>query len=243
MAVSRCAYLDELYVARENRFRHTKLKRIARIGIPALICSGILAAGVYFLVTKDPTPIKLDARLYDDYAGYYGFPNGYPVAIRREGDRLLTITPGHAPTELFPETETQFFIRGNPARWIFHRDENGRLIYAISRWKKIEEKAEKRFALPTNPEGTNGRAHRLGPRLHGRSAGSFVGWGAGQVEANTFDPKVLDGLKQMGLKIEVVSARQAAISRGYWAGIQIDPHSGRMKGGVSRGVNGEVGTY
>ena len=115
-----------------------------------------MAAGIYYLVTKDPTPIKLDARLYDDYAGYYVFPNGYPVAIRREGDRLLTFTPGHAPTELFPETETQFFIRGNPARWIFHRDENGRVIYAISRWKKIEEKAEKRFALPTNPEGTNG---------------------------------------------------------------------------------------
>ena len=72
---------------------------------------------------------------------------------------------------------------------------------------------------------------------------AFVGWGARQVEANTFDPKVLDELKQMGLKIEVVSAKQSAISRGYWAGIQIDPHSGRMKGGVSRGGNGGVGAY
>jgi gamma-glutamyltranspeptidase/glutathione hydrolase len=38
---------------------------------------------------------------------------------------------------------------------------------------------------------------------------TFVGWGAGQVEAKTFAPSVLADLKKMGLKIEVVSPRQA----------------------------------
>ena len=118
--------------------------------------AGTVAAGMYYLATKDPTPIRLDASVYDDYAGYYVFPNGYPVTIRREGDQLLISIPEHAPTELFPETQTRFFMKGNPARWIFHRHETGRVDYAISRWKTDEQTAEKRAALPVNPEGTNG---------------------------------------------------------------------------------------
>jgi hypothetical protein len=58
-----------------------------------------------------------------------------------------------------------------------------------------------------------------------------------------FDPKVLDGLKQMGLKIEIVSRGQAGISRGYWAGVQIDPDTRRIRGGVSRGLDGGVAGY
>jgi gamma-glutamyltranspeptidase len=72
---------------------------------------------------------------------------------------------------------------------------------------------------------------------------TFVGWGAGQVEENSFEPKVLDELRQMGLKIDVVSASQAGVSRGYWAGIQVDPETRRMKGGVSRGLGGGVDGY
>ena len=130
-------------------------KKIAGIVVSAIVVVGGLAAGIYYLATKDPTPIKVDPKIYDDYAGYYVFPTGYPVTIRREGDRLMTSVPEHVATQLFPETETQFFIKGNRARWIFHRDEKGRVDYAISRWKKVEEKAEKRSVLPANPEGTN----------------------------------------------------------------------------------------
>src|SRR5260370_31677573 len=110
-----------------------KHKRIAWIGLLAMAVVGMLATWIYYLATKDPTPVRIDASVYDEYAGYYVFPNGYPVTIHREGDRLLTSIPEHAPTELFPETQTQFFIKGNPARWIFHRDEKRHVDYAISR--------------------------------------------------------------------------------------------------------------
>jgi gamma-glutamyltranspeptidase / glutathione hydrolase len=133
-----------------------RLTRFAGLGLLTLAGCAFLAAGIYYSVTKDPTPIAINPKLYDDYAGYYVFPNGYPVTVRREGDRLLTITPEHAPRQLFPETETQFFTKGNRARWIFHRDANGRVDYAISRWKKYDEKGEKQTMLPVNAEGTNG---------------------------------------------------------------------------------------
>src|SRR5947207_1086923 len=113
-----------------------RLKPVTSVGLAAIVLCGGLAAGIYYVATKDPTPIAINPKLYDDYAGYYVLPNGYPVTIRREGDRLLTSAPEHAAKQLFPETETQFFLKGNLARWIFHRDTNGCVDYAISRWKK-----------------------------------------------------------------------------------------------------------
>jgi gamma-glutamyltranspeptidase / glutathione hydrolase len=118
--------------------------------------AGGVGMGIYRYVNKDPTPIRVDPKIYDDYAGNYVFSNGFPVTIRREGDRLMTSIPEHCASELFAETETCFFLKGNPARWIFHRDNQGRVDYAISRFKQGEEKAEKRAALPpAHPEGTH----------------------------------------------------------------------------------------
>src|SRR3974390_1309498 len=133
-----------------------KVKRIVWIGLWVVFAAGMLAGGTYYLMTRDPTPARIDTRVYEDYVGYYAFRTGSPLTIRREGNRLLSIVPEHSPTELFPQTETQFFIKGNPARLIFHRDTAGRVDYAISRWKTIDEIAQKRAALPANPEGTNG---------------------------------------------------------------------------------------
>jgi gamma-glutamyltranspeptidase/glutathione hydrolase len=72
---------------------------------------------------------------------------------------------------------------------------------------------------------------------------AFVGWDAGKVEANTFNPKVLNALKEMGLKVKVISSKEAGMERGYWAGAQIDPVSRHIKGGVSRGLESGVAGY
>ena len=128
-----------------------KFKTSAGICLLTVTVVAALAAAVHFVATKDPTPIRMDARVYDDYAGYYVFSNGYPVTIRRDGGHLLSSVPEHAATELFPETETRFFMKGRPMRWTFHRDEKGGVDYAVSRGKNFEEWAEKRAALPRNP--------------------------------------------------------------------------------------------
>ena len=72
---------------------------------------------------------------------------------------------------------------------------------------------------------------------------AFVGWQAGTVEPDTFDPKVLDGLREFGMKVKPISTKDGNTARGYWVGIQIDPVTRRMKGGVSRGLEGGVAGY
>jgi len=72
---------------------------------------------------------------------------------------------------------------------------------------------------------------------------AFVGWDAGTVEEDTFDPNVLDGVSQFGMRAKPISSKEASMARGYWVGIQIDPASRRMTGGVARGLEGQVAGY
>ncbi len=132
-----------------------KIKRFAAYAVSAVVAGGAVAAGIYCALTRDPTPIKVDPKVFDDYAGYFDFGHGYIVAIRREGDRLMSSAPEQRSKELFPETETRFFFKGNSARITFHRDEKGRADYAIVQWKKSQQKAERIAALPPIPEFTN----------------------------------------------------------------------------------------
>src|SRR5436309_3923589 len=132
-----------------------KIKKPAAFALSAIVAGGAVAAGIDYALTKDPTPIRIDPNVLDDYAGYFDFGHGYIVAIRREGDRLMSSAPEQRTKELFQETETRFFFKGNPPRITFHRDEKGRADYAIVQWKKSQQKAERIAALPSIPEFTN----------------------------------------------------------------------------------------
>jgi len=74
-------------------------------------------------------------------------------------------------------------------------------------------------------------------------APAFIGWGAGLVEKDSFDPKVLDGLKEFGLPPEIASSKTSSVARGYWAGALVNPATRLVKGGVSRGLEGGVVGY
>ncbi|MGH7968876.1 MAG: gamma-glutamyltransferase, partial [Limisphaerales bacterium] len=82
----------------------------------------------------------------------------------------------------------------------------------------------------------------MGPQASA-DAPAFIGWGAGLVEEGSFEQKVLDGLKEFGLAPEIASDKSAGVSRGYWAGAVINPETGHVKGGVSRGLESGVVGY
>jgi len=132
-----------------------KIKKIAACTLSVVAVVGALAAVIYHALTRDPTPIRIDPKLYDDYAGYYDFGNGYVITVHRDGNRLMSDVPGQLSRELFPETESKFFVKGEPLRIIFHRNNTGQVGSVIAQWKKGQERAERIPALPHNPEFTN----------------------------------------------------------------------------------------
>lgn len=78
-------------------------------------------------VPREPRPVAIDPGLYAAYAGRYEIARGAILVVAREGDKL-TISSGHPPSaELFPESETEFFMRVADARVTFARGEDGRV--------------------------------------------------------------------------------------------------------------------
>ncbi len=51
-----------------------------------------------------------------------------------------------------------------------------------------------------------------------------------QVPKDAFDPKVLDEVRALGLEVKELSPEQRAMFVGYWAGIEIDPKTGLLRG-------------
>ena len=142
--------------SRENCPLEVKKRRVIRnIFWTSAVCATV-AVGAYYVGTRDPTPIKIDPKLYDEYAGYYEFDSGYMITIQREGDRLVSHAPEQSGKQLFPETETRFFAKGERVRFTFHRDESGHVDYLIARWAGEDETAKRLKERPTVPVFTNG---------------------------------------------------------------------------------------
>jgi len=69
-----------------------------------------------FTKTGKPLPaerkeIKLDPALYDQYVGEYELAPGFAVVITKENGRLMGQATGQPKVELYPETETKFFLK------------------------------------------------------------------------------------------------------------------------------------
>ena len=83
--------------------------------------------GEPYQVPREPTQVSVDPAVYAAYAGRYEIAPGAMLVVVREGERL-TIGSGQPPSaELFPESETEFFMRVADARVTFVRGEGARV--------------------------------------------------------------------------------------------------------------------
>ena len=68
---------------------------------------------------------KVDPSVYDAYVGEYELAPGFILTVTREGDRLMTQATGQAKVEVFPSSETEFFLKVVDARITFVRSSTG----------------------------------------------------------------------------------------------------------------------
>lgn len=69
--------------------------------------------------------VKVDPALYDLYAGDYELGPGFILTVTREGDRLMTQATGQSRFEVFPSSETEFFLKVVDARIVFEKGPSG----------------------------------------------------------------------------------------------------------------------
>jgi D-alanyl-D-alanine carboxypeptidase len=71
------------------------------------------------------TVAKVDPALYDAYVGEYEIAPGFILTVTREGDRLMTQATGQEKVEVFPSSETEFFLKVVDAQITFIRGAGG----------------------------------------------------------------------------------------------------------------------
>lgn len=80
--------------------------------------------------TDKPLPshieIKLSPETLSKYIGDYELTPGFVIAITIEGDRIFTQATGQSKVEIYPESETRFFLKVVDASLDFIIDETGK---------------------------------------------------------------------------------------------------------------------
>jgi CubicO group peptidase (beta-lactamase class C family) len=86
---------------------------------------------------RERVVVTVDPRIYDSYVGEYEIAPGFILFVTREGDKLFSRampvpTPpsatGQPKSEMFPESETTFFVKDADAQFTFVKDDQGRVI-------------------------------------------------------------------------------------------------------------------
>jgi len=82
---------------------------------------------------KEHKAIQLDPKVFDAYAGEYQLVPGLTVVFTREGDKFFMQPTGQGKAEIFPESETDFFLTVADVQVTFVKDDNGQVNAAILR--------------------------------------------------------------------------------------------------------------
>lgn len=73
---------------------------------------------------------KVDPKIYDDYVGTYQLTPTFALTVTRDGDHLITQATNQGKVEIFPESETEFFLKVIDASLTFVK-EDGKVTHLI----------------------------------------------------------------------------------------------------------------
>jgi CubicO group peptidase (beta-lactamase class C family) len=87
--------------------------------------------GERYELARERVVAQVDPRIYDAYVGKYELSATFALTVTREGDRLLTQATNQPQFEVFPESETKFFLRVVDAQITFVKDAQGKVTSLI----------------------------------------------------------------------------------------------------------------
>jgi CubicO group peptidase (beta-lactamase class C family) len=87
--------------------------------------------GEKYEIPRERVAIKIDPKILDAYVGQYELRPDFIITMTREGDSLMTQATGQPKFELFPESETRFFLKVVDAQVTFVKDDKGAVTHLI----------------------------------------------------------------------------------------------------------------
>ncbi|MBD0325236.1 MAG: CocE/NonD family hydrolase, partial [Pyrinomonadaceae bacterium] len=97
----------------------------------------------YFVANAGKAAIEVNPKIYDAYVGQYELKPGFIITVSKEGEKLMAEAPGQPKLELFPESETKFFLKVANLQIIFIKDKDGQTSGLILRQNAQDLTAKK----------------------------------------------------------------------------------------------------
>lgn len=83
------------------------------------------------LLTNAQKDIKVDPKVYDSYAGDYEIAPSFIITVTNEDGKLMAQATSQPKFELFPLSQTDFFLKVVPAQVTFVKNEQGQVTQLI----------------------------------------------------------------------------------------------------------------
>jgi CubicO group peptidase (beta-lactamase class C family) len=133
---------DELFAASPTEFffkgNPARLKFVKEAGgrVTGARMQSRIGPAQFFDKTARPLPSPrkeavVDPKIYDRYIGEYELAPSFTITILRRGDKLISQATGQPEVELFPESETKFFLKVVDAQVDFVSDASGQVTGLI----------------------------------------------------------------------------------------------------------------
>src|SRR5215813_7281769 len=103
---------------------------------------------VEYVAEKPKQLSRIDPQVFDTYAGKYDLGNNRSYSVTREGNRYFGQATGGLKREMFPATETKFFVPEVDSQITFIKNEKGEVVEMlreqggyVTRCKRVKEGA------------------------------------------------------------------------------------------------------
>lgn len=82
-------------------------------------------------LTGEQKEVNVNPKIYDSYAGEYQLAPGFTITVTSENGKLMAQATGQSKFELFPTSETDFYLKVVPATVTFVKDAQGNVTELI----------------------------------------------------------------------------------------------------------------
>lgn len=99
--------------------------------------------GEKYELPKERKVVKIDPKIYDAYVGQYELEPDFIISITKENDRLFAQATGQPKAEIYPESETKFFLKVVDVQITFVKNEKGEITQLILHQAGEDQPAKK----------------------------------------------------------------------------------------------------
>jgi len=166
--------------------------------------------------------ITLDSKTYDRYAGQYQLGPNAVMTMSRDGNRFYSQLTGQQRVEIFPETETKFFLRVVDAQLTFNADatqvtlhQNGRDLVA----KRMNDADIKRAADEAAVIAQRFKDQKQAPGTEAALRRNIEELQRGEPNYDQMSPQLADVTRQQLPQLKTLMAQLGALQSVTFTGV------------------------